>query len=59
MAKSILPQLTDLAEEFVETIVGPNPHPCDRVASSFTDCTVLLVDTDGPDVLISAEFFEA
>ena len=47
-----------LAEEVIEVVVGADPDPSDGVAVAFSNRAVLLVDTEGDDVVVAGKFFE-
>ena len=46
------------AEELIKIVMRANPDPDDGIHVALTNNAVLFVDTDGPNVLIAAEFFE-
>ncbi len=46
------------AKEIVELVVRANPDPDDGVAASLAHGPVLLVDADGPDMVVAAERLE-
>jgi hypothetical protein len=46
-------------KEFVKLVVCAYPNPYNCVAVSLADGAVLLVDADGPDVVVAAEFLES
>ena len=46
------------SKKFVELVVGADPCPGNRVATAFTDRTVLCADADRPDPLVPTELLE-
>ena len=48
----------NLAEEFIELVVGTDPSPRNHIAAALADSAILCADPHRPNVLITAKLLE-